>query len=364
MLKRITSNKIRFIFAAFLVFRLFLLNINYAEWGDSYRILRASEFIRSGSYPQDEKRQPVYSLMLAARPFGVDPVLWGRIEMLVVSVAMFWMFYKIVQQFDLSKRARKIALWLLILNPVLLYWSIRIMADVPFAFLMLLTFYLYDRWKDSLTHKELFVLGLLVGLAVLTRFEGYILGFSLGLGVFLDQGWRFTIDDRLFNRAKRVVTLLIGFLVVTLPWFLYRNPVNSTYFEEPSGRVYDLNVVYIYLVSSMFLFGFSSACYFFYKYRKELVNYSRKNVAITIFVIIELVLALIWPAAIPRLFTPVIPLLIIPLAVYVDKYFNSHEKSSFGDLLVLVGLFLIFIISQYILRLQFLVGGGDRIAVD
>jgi hypothetical protein len=105
----------------------------------------------------------------------------------------------------------------------------------------------------------------------------------------------------------------------------------------------------------MFLFGFSSACYFFYKYRKELVNYSRKNVAITIFVIIELVLALIWPAAIPRLFTPVIPLLIIPLAVYVDKYFNSHEKSSFGDLLILVGLFLIFIISQYILRLQFLV---------
>jgi len=348
MLKKITSNKILIIFTIFLLIHLLLLNINFAEWGDSYRILRASEFLRNGTYPQDEKRQPVFSILLALRLSGIDQVLWGRIEMLVFSIVLFWLFYKILGQYKLSKRARETAMWMLVLNPVLLYWSIRIMADVPFAVLTLLTFYLYNRWKTTLSWKELFVLGLLVGIAVLTRFEGYILGFSLGVGVLIREKGS-------FSSVKKGFTLVAGFILAAFPWYLYRNPLNSTYFEEPGSRIYDLSTLHIYLVSLMFLFGFTSACFFFYKKFEEFKKFSLENVALTVFVVIELMLALVWPAAIPRLLTPIIPFLIIPLAIYIDEYFERSEESLIPDFLKLSGLLAVFLASQYILKLQFLV---------
>ena len=68
-----------YIYVLFVLLHLLLLNVNTAEWGDSYRILRASEYIRDGSYPQDEKRPPLFSFVLALRPENVDAVLWGRV---------------------------------------------------------------------------------------------------------------------------------------------------------------------------------------------------------------------------------------------------------------------------------------------
>ena len=76
------------------------------------------------------------------------------------------------------------------------------------------------------------------------------------------------------------------------------------------------------------------------------------------FVFIELVLALLWPAAIPRLFTPVIPFLIIPIAMGIDLYFSEKPAGAWGarwEKTGLVGLLLIFVIAQYLLKLQFLV---------
>ena len=71
-------------YVLFILVHFFLLNVNTAEWGDSYRILRASEFMRDGSYPEDEKRPPLYSLVLAVRRVAVDPVSWARGFMFVV----------------------------------------------------------------------------------------------------------------------------------------------------------------------------------------------------------------------------------------------------------------------------------------
>ena len=140
MLKNTISNRIIIIFLVFFALHVCLININYAEWGDSYRILRASEFIRKGSYPQDEKRAPLYSLVLALRPSQVDQVIWGRVVMLVISSVILGVFYLLLGEFKLDKRTKELALWMAALNPVFLYWSIRIMADVPFTLLVLMVF--------------------------------------------------------------------------------------------------------------------------------------------------------------------------------------------------------------------------------
>lgn len=348
MLRKIISNRIFFIFAVFLLLHVVLFDINHAEWGDSYRILRASEYIRQGNYPQDEKRQPVFSLLLAIRPGSVDQVWWGRLEMLLISSALFWGFYELLHQFDLSKNAKSVAMWLMVFNPVLLYWSIRIMADVPFALVVVLIFYFYLKWRHELTAARLLALGLMLGIAILTRFEGYLLAVSLGIGVILNE-------RQVISGSKKALLMAGGAVLIALPWFLYQNPVNSTYFEEPARRVYDLRMVYIYIISSMFLFGFTSACYFYYKDRQRFFSFLKDKTALTVFLGLEMVLILLWPAAIPRLFSPIIPILIIPLAVYIDGYFGSSLRAGKTDLLILGGLLLIFSVSQYVLKLQFLV---------
>jgi len=67
----------------FIVLHIALFNVNTAEWGDSYRILRASEYIRRGIYPSDEKRPPLFSALAAVRPNSVDPVVWGKVVVFV-----------------------------------------------------------------------------------------------------------------------------------------------------------------------------------------------------------------------------------------------------------------------------------------
>ena len=65
LLKTITSHKF-LIILLYIFIHLILININVAEWGDSYRILRASEHIRNDfTYPLDEKRPPLYSIFLS-----------------------------------------------------------------------------------------------------------------------------------------------------------------------------------------------------------------------------------------------------------------------------------------------------------
>lgn len=128
-----TQSRIFFIFTVFLLLHIFFLNINTAEWGDSYRILRASKFVRNYTYPDDEKRPPLYSVLLATYPSSIDPVLWGRILMLFVSIGCFGLFYLIVKKiFNQNDKALLISILLFAFNPVFMYWSIRLMADVFF----------------------------------------------------------------------------------------------------------------------------------------------------------------------------------------------------------------------------------------
>src|SRR3990172_9225066 len=112
-------------YVLFILVHFFLMNVNTAEWGDSYRILRASEFIRDGSYPGDEKRPPLYSIVLAARPEAADPVLWARGLMLLTGLAGMFLFGKFLKQYVKDERFVFLGMLLLLFNPDFLYWSIR-----------------------------------------------------------------------------------------------------------------------------------------------------------------------------------------------------------------------------------------------
>lgn len=370
-LKNITSSLLKtkvhpiHIFIFFVFVHLFLFNINAAEWGDSYRILRASEYVRKFSYPADEKRPPLYSVFLALRPAVIDQVVWGRIEMFVFSLLSFYVFYKILNLVFNKQSYISLALLLFTLNPVYLYWSLRIMADVTFTLWVLIAFYILSYAKKAYVETSQksqkqwpIILGFTVGLSVLTRFEGYVLFGSIGIGILFILGFEKNILEILKKRFIPLSLYVFTFILTIVPWLFYRNPFNSSYFDEPATRVYNFSTLAIYLLSFLFLFGFIYAFFFLFWNWQENVKFLKNNVGILVFIIFELLLILAWPAAIPRLFVPLVPIFVILLTSSILRYFKSPIQTSKTSLLFVITLFAllaIFFGGQFIYKLQFLV---------
>jgi len=339
-----------------LVARALLINVNSAEWGDSYRILRASNFVQHFSYPSDEKRPPLFSILLAVRPNTIDAVVWGRITMLAVSLVSLFVFYRLSKKYLMTQNQQIIALILLALNPVYLYWSLRIYADVPFSLLVLLCFYVFELWREKQAGGSrqsilyLTVMGLICGLGILTRFEGYLLAVATLVGILVVTKARMTKMSMAFSLAT---------ITVAIPWLIYRNPLTSSYFEETVGRKYDFEMLLTYLVSYIFVLGIIPASAFIATLfaKKPLINLPsvlKKYPHVFTFVLLESLLILAWPAAVPRLFIPIIPFLVIAFVSSFESPPSSPSPYASGAGIASIGLTAVYIIAQNHLRLQFL----------
>lgn len=400
MLKRHT---LLIISLSFIIIHLALLNINSAEWGDSYRILRAAEYIRNVSYPDDEKRPPLFSAILAVHPAGIDPVFWGKLVMVAISFLCLVFFMRLARLFIKDDLGFIIAVVLFTFNPVYLYWSLRIYADVPFSLIALVALYLLTVWRyitqgskvESATINRQFDrehylqelpnlkgthsvdtvfnlrsvviyigLGVVVSLGILIRFEGYLLFWAVLVGLFFIEPITklsdFYITNLLerFKKSYQGISIYILTVVLLLaPYLYWKNPLTSSYFEEPSGRTFGIKEVIIYLLSLLFAFGF---IYFFSFWQKKWLNFFLQNPGITFFVLLELLLAFIWPAAIPRLFVPVVPFLLIPFGLCISSFFSGsqpHSKTYYFSytLLILAVIWLFYFCGQKHFRLQFLI---------
>lgn len=356
------------IYAFFIVLHGCLFNVNATEWGDSYSILRAAESIKTGIYPQKEKRPPFFSVVLSTRPHGVDAITWGRGVVFVFSFASFIVFDKLVCQYIKSKKYQKFALILFTLNPVYLYWSIRIMSDIPFSFFGILIFYLLSRWKEKLDIKKSILLGALAGLSILTRFEGYILFFALFIGVvFLNSGLKLSVFKPrtfffgLWHKLKFLLPLGLTTLFVLLPYWLFRSPLDSKYFGEQKYRTFDWRLIWTYFSSLFYILGFLPFFYFIFKnifsYKKtgSAVRFLMENVGISVYILLEMVLILWWPAAVPRLFSAIIPFFVILLVLSYEEFQSNGPRLRALDYIALAFLIGNFGLTQYIFKLQFLV---------
>ena len=236
------------------------------------------------------------------------------------------------------------ALLLFTFNPIFLYWSLRVMTDVIFSFFVLASLYYFSKNSKSLSNFQPILLALLVYLSVLTRFEGYILLVSLGLAFLVRKD------------VKKTAVFVLTFVTLMVPYFIFKNPLNSKYFDEAVNRTYDVNTFAIYAVSVVSLFGFIPAVYFMCSSKAILIKFLKNNVHIASFVLAELLLILAWPAAIPRLFMPIIPLGILVLVFGVEDFFEAGDFRNSLNFLIISACFLMFYaFAQYHYKLQFLV---------
>lgn len=281
--------------------------------------------------------------------------------MLGISFLSLYVFYKLSKKYLATQNQRIFAIVLLALNPVYLYWSLRIYADVPFSLLVMLCFYIFELWREKLNERDKLsmlypaVMGLICGLGILTRFEGYLLALAILVGMFVVAkipSWRV---------IKISTTFLLTTAVVVLPWLIYRNPLTSSYFEESTGRRYNVEMFLTYLVSYIFVLGIIPAgsfivTYFSKKPSIRLPDVLEKYPHIIAFVLLESLLVLAWPAAVPRLFVPIIPLLIIAFVSHLwrDDEPSVRTNSVAATGVVAIVLTAVYIVAQNHFRLQFL----------
>lgn len=345
---------------AFVFFHVVFFNYNAAEWGDSYRILRASRFIKSGEYPLDEKRPPLFASVLALQPASVDTIVFARGVMFLFSFGCWVLFSLLLFHFFPSWFSRVVGSLLFMLNPVFFYWSLRVMSDVPFAFFVLFSFSLFYLTRHTRTVISVFFLGILAGLSVLTRFEGYILFVSLLGGLVLEdflelKNLRTYITTVFKSRALKIAVYVFGFSMLVLPYLIVRNPFSSSYLQEPASRAYDVTTLWVFFVALFTSLGAVSFAPLIVYSSKNLAKFFQKNVALTLFVVFEILLALAWPAAIPRLFVPAVPLFIFVFVYSLENLesltFSMKTKLGFTAL----NLFFAVICfgSQLLLKLQF-----------
>ena len=360
MTKLSFKTKLILFFGIYLLFRISIFNINAAEWGDSYRILRATNFLEKNTYPKDEKRPPLYSAFLILNPNNIDPIYSSRILMIGVSLLTLFIFYLVLNRinYSLTENQKLLALVLFAFNPLYLYWSIRIYADTFFLLLALLAILIYFIHQKNPKLYFLVLLSLVCFLGIMTRFEGYI----LSTGIFLSFVFE-AIRNKSWDKFKYGVifgiflSIFFG-LAVNTPWLFFKNPMTSSYVDEANRREIVAFDMLSYFLQVMFLLGNLFSVYFFAVGRKKILKFLIDNSAITAFVLIELVLALAWPAAVPRLLVQLVPFLIIPLVI--GLYEVPKLKNHYLILFLLLG---IFVGGQYLSKAQLMLTNLSYFAV-
>lgn len=325
--------------AVFIALRLALFNINIAEWGDSYDFLRIAESLTRGHYPLDAKRLPVFPLLIAIGMPFMDAVVWAKIVVLLASAGCLFLTYKLTKKLfpELSEDYCLLPIAYLLISPIFLYWSIRVVAEPIFAFFVLLAFYLFYKKGNPL------VLGLAVGVAAMTRYEGFLLAAAIGLGLLLKK------------RFVPLILYLLFFILAVSPWFLrsylaFSKLFYSPYLSDPAGFATGYYYRWQWFFYTLFMFGFPLGFHFlllgFWEKRQEFLKY----LPLTFFISSSLLLFLVWyPRA--RFYLYLIPLL-LPFAVLGLREIDARSKRI--DLLASLTLLALYFVGVWKFRFYFL----------
>lgn len=347
------KTKLILFFVAYLIFRLAIFNVNSAEWGDSYRILRATNSLENFTYPKDEKRPPLYSAFLILIPKNFDPVEGGRLLMVIVSVITVFLFLKLLDFLSINfiDNQKIFAIFLLAYNPLFVYWSMRIYADSFFLMLSLLAFTLYYSFNKDNNYFKLIILSIICFLGIMTRFEGYLLISALFLtfifNFFKKRDVRILINLSIFL----IIGFSLFFFAVNTPWTFFKNPISSSYVDEANRRLVGIYDILGFLLHLIFILGSFFSFYFILFDKKKLIDFIKNHFLLFSFLIIELMLAVIWPAAVPRLLIQVIPILIILFILGLES-FEEREKTPYFFIFPLT--IVVYIVGQLLIKSQFL----------
>jgi len=331
--------------------------------GDPFNFLFIAEKLKEFSYPQGAKRLPFYPfLLLLGFPF-FDPVRWGQTISILSSVLLLPVLYGLGRLFKIKKEILLGASLLLAFQSSVLEISLQPLSDSLFAFLFLLSLFLFYRlWThpQALTPNSQLLFGTILGLTCLTRNEGFLLSLILFLFLFWKKG------------LKTCLISGIPYFCLVFPWFVrnfihFGHPFYSPYFSAKGygcwqwlnfkNSVYKLlslygpikggrEVFYGGLLGSIFII---IGCLKFIR-EKWPLNFPWLTVILAHLVLIT------WWTPLIRLFLPIIPLTALFLSQGIFRvgkiYFPKDKFKQNIFSLILLGIVLYSSLSTALPRLR------------
>lgn len=207
-----------------LAIRLYFFNyITTGEFLDHYRLAHLANGILHGSYEIGGEfwiiTQPLYPFLMAISNLAVgDMLLSGRLASLIFGVCAVPLTYIMWREIE-SKEVGLLAALLLSVNYVMISASINVFVDTLYLSIFVLSIILLFRSKDNF--KLLPVLGLALGLASLTRGEGYILTLCcIASLIYWNQKlWKEkNISEQDWFYVK--IAILV-YAILAFPWLIY-----------------------------------------------------------------------------------------------------------------------------------------------
>jgi len=333
----------------FLILRIFLINFNETEWGDSFDFLRISRALNKGAYPLDTKRLPLYPLLLSiVSETLIDRVLWGRVLSFFLHAFNTLLLYKLCK-FLFSNRGRLVYFppALFLLSPITLHWSLRIMSESLYLTFVLISLIIIYRKNNGYFTKGLnFFRSLSVGISTLVRYEGILL-FISHITVLLRE-----------KKLKQIIQSSFIYAITVSPIIFlnlrkFNNPFHSEYFSDPSG--FNLNASHFARFFSHTIWMYSSPLVFvlilfgIYKIYKE--KRIQRYFPILLYILLNLITLLFWSSD-SRMFYTIAALLSLFAIEGIEDLLKKNKIYILGFTISI----LLFTIMIFLFRPVFITG--------
>lgn len=179
-------------------------------------------------------REPGYALFFLAPIYLIfgHSILAAQIFQIFLSAGTVFLIYLIGEKF-LNRRIGLISAAILALWPADIAYSLEILTEIPFTFLLVLGIFLLLLSVKKKSCALVFASGLILGMTTLTRFNTFFLPVFF-LPVF------YCLLGTYKQSLKYSALLFLGILIFTAPWFI-RNYIEFNAFvfgRLGSGEIY------------------------------------------------------------------------------------------------------------------------------
>lgn len=188
-------------------------------WDESVYLLNAEHFYEGqDNYSEIDFRPPLLSFLIS-----LTYIIWHSFHsakflvavLSALSVPILYLYSR-----DISKRAGHFAALIFAMSAFVLYFSSRILTDVPSIFLIISALYAYSQHKKRDDNLLAFLAGILGGLAVLMRFSSLLILFAILIFELL-----MFVKNLSWNNAKNIfksyLVFVSGFLLPMIPFFIW-----------------------------------------------------------------------------------------------------------------------------------------------
>ncbi|MBS3091791.1 glycosyltransferase family 39 protein [Candidatus Pacearchaeota archaeon] len=227
------------------IIRIYLFSIvkDQAHWWDSLAFGSIAKQITMGLWPNDPfiihelaLRPPLFSLMWAfLLKLNISDIGILLILEIIPSILSVYLVFLIVKEFY-DKRTALLSSFIFSVLWINLFYTMRIMSDIPSLFFSLLAIYFFIKSYENFNTKKFALAIFFISLAIMTRYFYGIIGAVFLVFVLLKHKHKFLANKQFWIGGIIGVLPIIIFLIFNLMNYGSLLPASSLYAQSTEGK--------------------------------------------------------------------------------------------------------------------------------